>query len=73
MSRGKRCPVCGHWTYRHTEGHYEGFQKLTPDSARCSYCDFRYEEHIKYLEIEQVNDYLRHLEMEGLEWVLEER
>ena len=73
MSKGKRCPVCGHWTYRHTDGSYEGFQKITPDIAHCSYCDFRYEEHIRRSEIEQVYDYLRYLEMEGHEWLLRER
>jgi len=64
MAKGKRCPVCGHFTYREWKGNHdtekwgEG-RKLNPDYGRCSYCGFVYVEDVRYSFERQVEAYKR--------------
>ena len=66
MARGKKCPVCGHFTYREWKGEYDKEEwgqgrKLSPDFGHCSYCGFTYEEHIWFPFEEQVKNYKKFL------------
>jgi len=67
MAKGKRCPVCGHFTYREWKGNYDNEEwgegrKLNPDYGRCSYCGFIYIEDIRYSFDEQVMKYKAFIE-----------
>jgi len=66
MAKGKRCPVCGHWTYRCRKEDYDfgGFVQILseiklfrPNRCLCSYCGFFYNEHMNSSEENQAKHY----------------
>lgn len=67
MSKGRKCPVCGHWTYRVFCGSYdEEGKKLEPEQGHCSYCGFNYMEHVCYSLASQARSYRPYLKLRGI-------
>ena len=62
--KGKRCPVCGRWSYFCWPGSYDREEwgegrKINPDFYRCTKCGFSYEEHVLIPEEEAAKAYVR--------------
>ena len=56
------CPVCHYLTYKEEEGDYYGDgMKISPNEGYCSRCEYRYSEHVKHPEKEQVEKHIEWL------------
>jgi len=56
------CPVCHYLTYREEEGdYYSDGMKISPNEGYCSHCGYRYSEHVKHSEKEQVEKHIQWL------------
>lgn len=64
MSKGNKCPVCGHWTYRCSNFVYPMYDGTTSSPYKqyyCSHCCFLYEETCEDSEEKQAHEYAQQL------------
>jgi len=62
--KGKKCPVCGKWSYFCWPGSYDRGEwgegrKVSPDYYRCTKCGFSYQEHVLISEEEAAQAYAK--------------